>query len=353
MPSSTLDPPRLRGADAPEGPLAIPSTPGRIARLVLASAGVVVLLVLVRVLPGMVGTTWSDVGAMLASVSPLALAGLTVLWCGTLVAHAVVQTSALPGLTMRDAVVVNMSSSAISSAVPFGGPASLALTWTMLRSWGFDRHQFSAYTLVSTVVSAVVRLLVPVVAALVLLASGRLPAQADRIAVVAVVALVAVAAVVGVVASPPLRRRLANAPHHHRLGRLARDVDVAIGRSLTVIGRRWRGLLGGWVAQLALQYLLLWACFAAAGAQVGPLLCLVAFGAGRLMSVLPLTPGGLGVNEAGVGALLVALGAQPGPTIAALLLFACYMVVLDVPLGALAMLAWRLRTARLVPVPAT
>ncbi len=331
----------------------IPAGPGPLARVALVGGGVAILVLVLRLLPDLVGTSWADVAGLIASVPPLVLGGLGVLWVGTLVAQAVVQAAALPGLTLRGAVTLNMSSSAVSGAVPFGGPVSLALNWAMMRSWGFDRHQFSSYTLVTTVVSAAVRLLVPVATALVLLASGRLPAAADQIALVALLALLMVAAVVGALASPPLRRRLANAPHHHRLGRLARDVDVAIGRSFVVIRRRWPGLVAGSAAQLLLQYLLLMGCFVATGAGVGPVVGLVAFGAGRLMSVLPVTPGGLGVSEAGVGALLAALGTEPGSAVAALLLFAFYMVILDVPLGALVALTWRLRGARFVPLPAT
>lgn len=338
---------------APERSFTVPRGPGPLTRLLLAVVGIAVLVVLFRLLPGLMHTSWAEIGDLLAAVHPLALAGLAALWVATLVAHAVVQVSALPGLSMRDAMVLNLSSSAVSSAVPFGGPVSLALNWTMLRSWGFDSVQFSSYTLVTTVVSAVIRLLVPVAAALALIATGGLAAQANQVGVVAVVALLVVCAMVAVAASSPVRRRLANAPHHRRIGRLARDVDVAIGRTMTLLRGHWRGLVGGSVAQICLQYLLLLGCFAATGAGVGPLLALVAFGAGRLASVLPVTPGGLGVSEVAVGALLVALGAAPGAALAALLLFALFMVVIDVPLGAVVALVWRLRGTRLAPVPAT
>ncbi len=315
-------------------------------RAALGVVGVVVLVVLFAVLPGLVGTTWQAVGELLGSVHPAALLGLTVLWAATLVAQTVVQAAALPGLRSRDALSLNLATSAVASAVPMGGPVSLGLIWAMLRSWGFDRHGFTSYTLVTTVVTTVARLLAPMTAALVLVLGEGLPAEADSFTVAAAIGLVVITAAVVTLAAPPLRHRLANAPGHRWLGRLAREVDTAIGRSIDVVRERWRGLVGASIAVVALQYLLLLACFAATGAEVGPALALVAFGAGRLLSVVPVTPGGLGVTEAGVGALLVALGADPGATIASLLLFSIFVVVAEIPLGGVALLAWRLRAAR-------
>ncbi len=327
--------------------------PSPAVRLAVGALGIAVLVALFWVLPGFVGTSWSDVGRLLRSLHPAALAGLTVVWAATLGAQTLVQSAALPGLRKRDSLVLNLASSAVASAVPLGGPVSLGLVWAMLRSWGFDRHHFSSYTLVTTVVTTVARLLAPVVAALVLVLGGGLPHEADQFTVAAAIGLVLIGGAVAVVAAPPLRRRLANAPHHRRIGRLAREVDVAIGRSLSVIRDRWRGLTFGSLGLIALQYVLLLGCFAATDAGVGPVLVLVAFGAGRLLSVVPITPGGLGVTEAGVGALLVALGADPSATIASLLLFSLYVVVLEIPLGGVAVLLWRLHGARPPVAPPT
>ncbi len=331
--------------------VAAPSGPRVAVRLAVGVVGVAILVALFWVLPGFVGTSWPDVGRLLASVDPWALAGLTLLWAATMAAQTLVQSAALPGLRKRDSLALNLAGSAVAGAVPLGGPVSLGVVWAMLRSWGFGRHHFSSYTLVTTVVTTVARLLAPIAAALVLVLGPGLPHEADQFTVAAAVGLVVIGGVVGVLAAPPLRRRLANAPHHRRIGRLAREVDVAIGRSLSVIRARWRGLVGGSLGLIVLQYFLLLGCFAATDADVGPVLVLVAFGAGRLLSVVPITPGGLGVTEAGVAALLVALGAEPSATIASLLLFSLFVVVIEIPLGGVALLLWRLHGPRTPVAP--
>lgn len=322
---------------------------GRWALLGRVAAGLLgagILVALLAWLPRIAGTTWPTVGALVAGIRPEILVGLGLLWFTTVLAHAVVQTGALPGLRYGQAVALNTGSSAVASSVPVGGPVSLAVNWAMLRSWGFGRTDFSTYTLVTTITMAVARLAVPLLAALVLVAAGGLPALAHPIVILAAAALLVVAAATGALGAPPVRRWLAGRTHPGPLGRLARGVDVAIGRSGAVIRDRWARLSLAAVVQLVLQFALLLACLATVGAGVGVAVALLAFAAGRLLSVLPITPGGLGVTEAGVGALLVALGAPPAAAVAAVLLFGLYTVVLEIPIGAGVLVGWRVAVRR-------
>lgn len=317
-----------------------------VGRVGLGVLGLAVLAGLLGALPRIAGTTWPAVVALVGGIHPVTLLGLGLLWFTTVLAHAVVQTGALPGLRYRQAVALNTGSSAVASSVPVGGPISLAVNWAMLRSWGFGRTEFSTYTLVTTITMAVARLVVPILAALVLVAAGGLPAVAHPIVVLAAVALVVVVGATAVLAAPPLRGWLASRTHPGPLGRLSRGIDVAIGRSGAVIRDRWTRLGTAAAVQLLLQFALLLACLSVAGAGVGLTVALLAFAAGRLLSVLPVTPGGLGVTEAGVGALLVALGAPPAAAVAAVLLFGLYTVVLEIPIGAGVLVGWRVAARR-------
>ena len=334
------------GAGAQSGPGAPRRRWGVLGRAVVGALGLTVLVALIASLPRIAGTTWPAVGALVAAIRPDVLVGLGLLWFTTVLAHAVVQTGALPGLRYGQAVALNTGSSAVASSVPVGGPISLAVNWAMLRSWGFGRTEFSTYTLVTTITMAVARLAVPLLAALVMVAAGGLPALAHPVVVLAAVALLVVAAATAVLAAPPLRRWLAGRTHPGVLGRLARGVDVAVGRSGAVIRDRWARLSLAAAVQLLLQFALLLACLVTVGAGVGFTVALLAFAAGRLLSVLPVTPGGLGVTEAGVGTLLVALGAAPAAAVAAVLLFGLYTVVLEIPIGAGVLVGWRVGVRR-------
>jgi uncharacterized membrane protein YbhN (UPF0104 family) len=99
------------------------------------------------------------------------------------------------------------------------------------------------------------------------------------------------------------------------------------------------------VAQLA-PWLVLLACLRATGltqAQVSWQASLTAFALVRLLTVLPITPGGLGLVELGlVGQLAAGLGlAAAARVTAAVLLFRAVTYLPSLPLGALAYAWWR------------
>jgi uncharacterized membrane protein YbhN (UPF0104 family) len=110
---------------------------------------------------------------------------------------------------------------------------------------------------------------------------------------------------------------------------------------MVAVRQAWHGLLAGAALQLGLQYLLFVLCLHRTGTQLGLVAALVAFAAGRLLSAVPITPGGMGVTETGTAALLVTLGADPAGAVAGVVLFSLFVVVLEIPLGALGLLWWR------------
>jgi uncharacterized membrane protein YbhN (UPF0104 family) len=105
-------------------------------------------------------------------------------------------------------------------------------------------------------------------------------------------------------------------------------------------------MLAGSLAQLAAQYLLLLASLRAVGAPAGPLTVVLAFAAGRLASLLPVTPGGVGLTEAVTTAALVALGCPGTAAVSGPLLVTAVVVGAELPLGAAGLLWWRLGSLR-------
>jgi uncharacterized membrane protein YbhN (UPF0104 family) len=328
-----------------------PARPRRSAgSLVAAVVGIAVLVVLLVALPRLDGTTWSAVAHTVGAVPvPLCLA-LAALWFLGLVGHTWVQVAALPGLRRRDALTLNLGGSAVAASLPAGGPLSVGVNWWMVRSWGFSTAEFSSYTVVTTVVTSAARLAVPLVAAIALLGGPPLPAGVAGAARVAALGIIGVIAVVAVVLVPAVRRRLLAIRRPARLATLLARVGAAVEEALAASGAtlrtRRRDLFFGAAVQTVVQYLLLLGCLAATHTGVGPRAALIAFGLGRLLSLAPITPGGLGVTEALVAALLVAFGAPPSAAVGAALLFSLYLVVLEIPLGAGALGLWRLQIRR-------
>ena len=114
------------------------------------------------------------------------------------------------------------------------------------------------------------------------------------------------------------------------------------------------------VASHLTLWLVLLACLRASGltqGQVSWQASLAAFAFVRLLSVLPLTPGGVGVVEVGLtGPLAAGLPpADAAKVAAAVLMFRAVTYLLPIPLGAAAYLGWRhthRRRRRATPSPA-
>ena len=77
-------------------------------------------------------------------------------------------------------------------------------------------------------------------------------------------------------------------------------------RMKATFGRRWQVALTGAVGKVGFDYLALICCLAAVGSRPHPSLVLLAYVAGALLSLIPITPGGLGFVEAGLTGMLTA-----------------------------------------------
>ena len=284
---------------------------------------------------------------------------------GSMAATWIMICSVLPSIRLREAAAVNLGSSAVANTMPAGGALAMGISWAMLSSWGVSTAEYVLYTLVSGTWNVFARLGLPVVAVLVLLTDGR-PGAGLIAAAAAGLALLA-----GATAGLGLLIRSES---------FALEAGRALQRALTVIFRLVRrrvsfdipgSLAGfrdrasiliavrGWwitVATLASNltlWLVLLACLRGVGLSQGQVswqTSLAAFASIRLLTVLPVTPGGLGITELGLTGILLAgshalsSGASHqtvAQVTAAVLLYRAVTYLLPIPIGVIAWLTWR------------
>jgi uncharacterized membrane protein YbhN (UPF0104 family) len=298
-------------------------------------------------------SVWATIEAMSAGqVLLLAAAAAASMLTGWIAICAV-----LPSVRLREAAVVNLGSSAVANTLPAGGALAMGVSWAMLSSWGVSSADYALYTLVSGIWNVFARLSLPAAAVLILATDSR-PSAALVASAGAGLGLLAAAAVgFGLLLrSEPAARRADRGLQRvvARCARLARRRPAPVAGSLLRFRDRAADLLRarGWriTAATAASALALWlvllACLRGAGlsqAQVSWQASLAAFAFVRLLTVLPVTPGGLGVTELGLVGIL-ADGAGHAITvqvIAAVLLFRALTYLLPIPLGAAAALVWR------------
>ncbi|HEY6426489.1 MAG TPA: lysylphosphatidylglycerol synthase transmembrane domain-containing protein [Acidimicrobiales bacterium] len=110
-----------------------------------------------------------------------------------------------------------------------------------------------------------------------------------------------------------------------------------------VLGRRWKAALLLSSGRIAFDYFTLLAAIRATGAKPQPALVLLAYSVAGLLALIPLTPGGLGIVEAGLSGLLILAGVGAGDAVVATLGYRVISYWLPIAVGPFAYLAFRLR----------
>jgi uncharacterized protein (TIRG00374 family) len=265
--------------------------------------------------------------------------------------------SILPSIRLREAAMVNLASTAVANTLPAGGALAMGVSWTMLSGWGVSGADYVLYTLVSGIWNVLARLGLPVIALLLIMTVSRPQAGLLAGAVAGLVLLVVVAAGFGLLLRSETFARRADAAIQPALRiacRVARRQPPSPSGALQGFRERASGLLAarGWriTAATAIGSIALWLVLLASVRAVGLSQAevpwqtsLAAFAFVRLLTVLPVTPGGVGITELGLVGILAA-GADhkiAGQVTAAVLLYRALTYLTPIPGGALAWLGWR------------
>ncbi len=281
---------------------------------------------------------------------------LVALW--NLATYWFVLVAALPGMRIREAAVVNQSSTAVSNTLPGGGAIGVAVTLAMQTSWGFRVPTIARSALVTGIWNNFVKLGMPV------LALALLAVESDVTPALLTAAAIGVAVLVGSILMFGLILRS---------DRLARAIGTGLGRfvsrlrslirkdavsgwgrraalfradTIGLLRHRWLRLTMATILSHLSLYLVLLITLRHVGVGESVLSwiqVLAAFSFVRLFSALPVTPGGVGVVELGyAAALTIGLSATLNArVVAAILVFRTITYVLPIPLGAVTYVVWR------------
>lgn len=293
---------------------------------------------------------YGQVWASLEGIRPGVVPVLVVVAALNLVSPSLSQVAALPGLRLREAVAVDWTTTTVTNLVPGGSALAIGLTWSMYRSFRLTSSAIARSVVVTGVWDTLVKLGTPLPAALWLATQRPVgPALVQAAVVGGMLFAVAVGLGVAVLAGPAPARLLGRLVDRLPLVGTGWPERLAALRTdtLGLLGERGLALTVTTVAGHANLYLLLVVCLRAVGVDrpvLGWAPVLAAFAFGRLVTALPVTPGGLGVMEVGLVGALSAVGQAPeAPLVAAVLLFRFLSFALPLPLGLGGWLWWNAR----------
>ena len=316
-------------------------------------AAAVVVGVFVVILPQV-----SDMAEVWDTIRGLSGTAIAVLLAATVwnqITYWLVAVAALPGLTLGKAAVMNLASTAVANTVPAGGGVGVGLSATILGSWGFSAAEIGRYVVVTGIWNNFVKLGMPVVALALLAFTGDASQRLVLTAVIGLVVLaVSIAGLIGLLRSEGVARWIGRTVQSaaSRVMRLfsrtpPNDLDdrAAAFRedSRELLSNRWHWLTLATVVGHTSLFLVLLATLRAIGIESDDLTwieALAGFSFARLITAVPVTPGGVGLIELGYVGVFTQFGADKNAVVAGVLVFRMISYLLPIPLGGLAYLLW-------------
>jgi uncharacterized protein (TIRG00374 family) len=226
----------------------------------------------------------------------------------------------------------------------------------MFRSWGYSDGDVVRYTVVTGIWNTYIKLGLPVVALALVAVEGRANQQLAVASAIGVAVLVASIVVLALILwKESLARRIGGA-----LQRPVRWIERRLRRkdtkdwakaaagfrrdTIELLRARWLWLTLATIISHVTLYLVLLVALRIVGvpqSQVTWIDAFAAFSFARLVTALPVTPGGVGVIELSYIGTLVWAGGSHTDVVAAVLLFRALTYFAQIPLGAIAYPIWQ------------
>lgn len=332
---------------------------GRVAPRVKANAGRLIAFGLVIgvfafVLPRV--ADYGDVWQALTGLSGGGVAALAIAAIVNLATFGPPWMAALPGLSFMHALVLSQASTAAASVLPGGDAVGIAISYSMLRRWGFTVEQVTVGSAATTVWNMFANVLFAVAAVGFLAVGGESHALLTTAALVGAAAVAVGIALFAVALQGDSNARwlggLAERLWNH-VARLLRRVPAEgwnerlVGFRREAVGllrRRWLALSAATLAGHLTVFLVLLVALRAVGVpsvDVSAAEVFAAWSLIRILTTIPITPGGLGVVELGLTGALVSFGGHRAPVVAAVLLYRVLTYVPPIAIGGVCLLVWR------------
>jgi uncharacterized membrane protein YbhN (UPF0104 family) len=355
----TPDEPAPRGL-TPEAVGARPG-PGSVFLKVLSAAlsGGLVVVLFWAIIPKI--TEFSQVGEELKSMSAAVVIAMLAMALTIRLALAESYAVLTPGVSLWKNFIAKEASTTVSNVVP--GPSGTAAQWAILRSWGLSTERFARATVSVSTTTYVLILVAPGVLFVIWALLGMPSSPGGHYTLLVglaglVLSAVTLLVVAGIARSVKLAAWLGRLgqkcvnPFRRLFGKPSmtdwEEKTVHLRADLIEELQQRGGRLFSWVfANYGINGVLLVVCLWACGATYKELpltLGLILYGIGRVLTIIQVTPGGVGVTEIIYTSVYVAVLGESAhdSVVAGVLLYRALTYALPIVSGAFAYLIWRL-----------
>ena len=301
---------------------------------------------------GVVIPSFADYSAIWESITSLTLEQFLLLSAMTLfveITKALAPVTLIPGLTLRWSFVADEASAAVSNTIP--GPSGTAMRYLTYRRYGLSAADFGRSTIVNSIWNNGLLLLAPSVIVPVLALVQPVPARVLWIALLGLaISIVALFLIIAIVRSERFAYRVGallgrsiNWARGLRNRPPADDVGRTVVRfrheTLDVVRHHWLPLSTVIVVKYLATYLVLLISLRAMGLSqevLTSLEVLAVYAFVRLLTLIEITPGGIGVVEVlYIGALSWATGGvDEDQIVAGVFVFRMFTYLVPILIGA-------------------
>jgi putative heme transporter len=304
---------------------------------------------------------YRDVWAAMRTLTPIEAWSLLAATAFNLVTYWWANQAALPGLGLGKAAVLTQTTTTVANTLPAGGALAVGLTYSILDSWGFSGTSIALYVGVTGIWNIFTKLALPMLSLVFLALSGHLTTTYVTAAIVGLIVLgVGVGLVALVLRSEEFAVKIGN-----WLGRVASWFGGLLRKppvttwgqgaarfrrdTIVLVEHRWLRLsLMTVLSQVALFLVLLLSLrdLGVSEQEVSTAEAFAVYAFSRLLPlVMPITPGGVGVIDLGYIGGLTAFGPdEKAAIVAAVLLFRALTYAIQIPIGALTYVIWRVKS---------
>ena len=303
---------------------------------------------------------YRDVWAAMKTLTPIEAWSLVAATVFNMITYWWANQAALPGLGIGKAAVLTQTTTTVANTLPLGGAVAVGLTYSILDSWGFTGTSIALYVGVTGIWNIFTKLALPMLSLVFLALSGHLTTTYVVAAILGVLILatgvglftlvfrseafaIKIGNWLGSVASwfRGLMRKPPLTTWGEGAARFRRDTIV-------LVEHRWLRLsLTTVLSHVALFFVLLLALrhLGVSQAEVSTAEAFAVYAFSRSLAVIAPTPGAAGFIDLGyIGGLTAFAGGERAAIVAAVLLFRALTFGIQIPIGGLTYVIWRLKS---------